>query len=387
MKRLAIVFTLIFTGCGSEHIDNNNYSLTKNLCGANWPCKCGDTLVRSRVMDNSDRLENCDFHTNEPALTIINGSVLDCNGKMISVELNNLYVYAGEYNSNRLGVLIRYNSSGSAVQNCTIYGFSQAIQIEFNTEWVKEDGVTRFVFSAPKDITISNNEIVLGEAFCTMGAYCSSNGVLVGGWPNPDVNTKNILIIGNRFKMARSPKTDKIYLLKYGAYIAAGSAHNLAILFNYFENINYGYGIRLTYDSRRTWIVGNIFHMPWERYTLSHWTPSGIGIDMYNGTEYGYPRFASISLNTFFISEDKFWPPYPFGNSPNNGLNHEYVAIRSGWGAHAKPIDARYNWWKRLDGKNYSDAQIRYLVYSKGYEVNGQDKEPEMREVKYLPRF
>ncbi len=114
--------------------------------------------------------------------------------------------------------------------------------------------------------------------------------------------------------MIRSPKTDKDSFLHYGSYFRTTGAKNVVIAFNYFDKINYGYALRLLYGVENTWIVSNTFRMPWERYQVTpKWTPSGIGIEMYNHAKEGYPTFSMFSFNTFLMSEDQHWPPSTFG--------------------------------------------------------------------------
>lgn len=381
MKR--VLFTIIFLcGCGADfdNLRRQSYKIPVSAlprCGKTEPCECGSVLVEDRVIDYRDKMENCDFNTKVPAITIANGAKLNCDGYTISVRLNS----KGNYNNMRTGVWIQSDSDGSEVRNCKILGFGEAIYAEF--EYIY--GQTSVEERVAKNLSFIDNTIILGEDNCTYGFSCEANGIFIPG--TLKTSSDNILISGNYFGMARSPKTDKQNFLHYGSYFRTTASRNVVITFNYFDNLNYGYGIRLLYGVENVWILGNTFKMPWERYQLKEWTPSGIGIELYNSAKDGYPQFTALAFNTFLMSEDKKWPPEPFGMPPFTGVNHEYVGIRSGWDATVPPVNAALNWWKRLDGSNYSDTDIRRLIYSKDYTVNNVKFEKDYREVIYLPRL
>jgi hypothetical protein len=378
-----VLFTIVFfCACGDDGFGSTEGGLfvppdSLPRCGGNTPCKCGYLLAENRILDGRDELENCDFNTVLPALTLAFGAKLDCSGRKISVRLN----AKGNYNSNRPAIWILSDSHGSEVKNCEIFGFSEAIYAEL--EYVY--GQYSVEEKIPKDLSFIGNKIILGEGSCNYGGYCEANGIFIPG--TTKTFSENITVVNNYFGMARSPLTDKDSFLHYGSYFRTTAAKNVVIGGNYFDKINYGYAVRLLYGVENIWMFGNTFRMPWKRYALQKWTPSGIGVELYNSAKDGYPQFSVLAFNAFFIGEDECWPPEPFGMPPYTGVNHEYVGIRSGWDASVPAINASLNWWKRLDGSNYSDADVRRLVYSKNYQVNGAKYEQDYREVIYLPRL
>lgn len=410
-KVLYILIPFVFAACGQV---DEEYEMAKepsniirpvyvmpssaNTCGGAVPCDCGSILTSDRKMDSNDKIMNCDWNTPVPALYVKNGAKLDCNGRMISVRLDS----KGNYENNRTAIFIRYDSSGSAVSNCHIYGFGDdAIYVEMRQDWVKKDGKTVFEFESPKNLAFINNDIKVGSGKCYTSSCGASNGIRVQGWPGNSDPPKNILLAWNRFGMAQSVKTDDVHFLHYGSYFMTSGAKNVQIWFNTFDDLHWGFGLRLLYGVE-AWIVGNIFRMPWERNqqtkmykskcgtkspcSAAYWMPSGMALELYNGAKYGYPKFLAW-FNIFYISEDPYWPPTPFGSGYGTGLNHEHVVIRAAPGATLPKIDMRFNWWKRLNGANYADSELTRLVYDKNYTVYGKKVEPAYREVIIQPRL
>lgn len=413
MKTALLTIIVFVCGCGA--IDEN-YELANEpsnvvmpvyvmpagapTCGGKIPCVCGSILTSNRKMDANDNMANCSWNTPVPALYVMNGAKLDCSGHIISARLNN----KGDYENDRTAIFVRYDSSGSAIMNCKIHGFSQAIYVEMRQDIVKKDGKSVFDFESPENLAFMKNEIVLGGGKCYMGSCGASNGIHVQGWPSNYDPPKNIMVLGNRFRMANSPKTDKPNFLHYGSYFMTTGAKNVQVWYNIFEDLHWGFGLRLLYGVEAT-VVGNVFKMPWERNkqteiykskcsnwlqaspcTSVYWLPTGAAIELYNGTTYGYPTI-TVWFNAFFISEDELWPPTPFGNGTTNGRNHEHIVVRAGIGNTLPALDMRFNWWKYMDGTNYINPDLTRLVYDENYTVFNAKVEPDYREVKYLPRL
>lgn len=373
-------------------------SLSGKKCGGSIPCSPGDIIVRDTVLTYD--LGDLEWNTNKPVLTLTNGAKIDCQGHIIGVHVNN----NGEYKNNRTAIWIKYDSKGSSVVDCRIHGFRKAIYAELDSVWTKDDaGKIHVEYKGIEDIFIGWNEILVGSGECQGSSCGSSQGVEIQGWPGVQKPPKNILIFNNYFDMAKSPKSDKDSFLHYGSYIVTTSAKNFQVWFNTFENLHWGRGARLLYDTDSL-IVGNKFTMPWERNKLTtsykscikkgitpYQMPSGWAIDVFNGKEYGHPKI-NAWFNLFRISEDPSWPPSPYSGGPSTGLNHEHVIINASLDPFAPstslpPFDLSFNRWENLNGTPKSDAEIRRVVYDKNYTVGGVKVEPNYREVIWKPRI
>ncbi len=378
-------------GCGEEQLglENTTELLTQqNECGGTTPCSCGDILTKDRKLDHTDSLENCDWNTTTPILTIKNGAKLDCDFHTISVRPHHKW----HHHNIRAAIELSYDSSGTIVQNCNIWGASTGIHVELKQELV-HDKVKGSYFKSQgqENLAFINNQIFIGVG----DSYYSGegNGILINGWWNPQKPHRNILIMGNCFGMTRSAKDDKESFLNYGSYIRTTCAKNLFIMFNTFDDINHGYALRFLYGVEAI-VMGNKFYMPWGRIKGqfskagqpgSYWVPSGMAFELFNGPKH-YPKFTAW-FNEFYIDEDPQWPPEPFGSPPTTGVNHEYVIIQAAPGANLPTIDMRFNWWRNMSGKDYLDTEIPRLVYDGNFTVGGVKVEPKYRKVVWKPRL